>query len=59
MSDKEYFASILTRIEELKSKQEEDSRLIRSFMAAIDENLYEYSQKILQLEKSRSGLSKS
>ena len=59
MSEKECFEIFLTKIEEIKRRQEEDSRLMRSFMAAIDENLYEYSQKIFQLEKSRNSLAKS
>lgn len=55
MSEKECFEIFLTKIEEIKRRQEEDSRLMRSFMAAIDENLYEYSQKIFQLEESRKA----
>lgn len=57
MSEKESFLEILQRIEELKEKYEEDSGLIRSFLAAIDENLYEYNQKIIQLEKKHASLS--
>jgi len=59
MKENLYLQAILERIEELKNKQEEDSRLIRSFMAAIDQNLYEYSQTIFRLEKDRSALLKS